>query len=817
MSCIFKNLVTSLICSTLPGLYHFTALGQYRSFEEITELAQQIALHQPSTQWEVLFPDDDADILKFLGKDSLLAGSIEVNNLGIPKHKNLYLYNAQNGELIWENSRPSVNSASSQILLQTPVILIMAKHAEVTEFNAYQITTGEKIWEKKAKSPVTQAVASNHMFITSRKGKTLQKLDVLTGETIWETALDPTVASDNGLLQLTLLDDLVAVLGKGIQVFDWDGSEIQKTSFDPRMEQDYGYRLLGNKILFYNGSFIWLYDAPLGKELMVLEDTSHVNINLALYQNRIIRVYTSTSLSPDSEPSIGIQSLDNGSGITHWKTNTAGVLVSPILIHNNQVIFSTDKYVYSLGITDGEMNWSEPFALEFVAQAPNSLKMKGQPDILRIRKEKLFISRELYGIACHELRSGKLLWDQPNINPPKGVNPYYVSSSNANPYNSMALHGMINPEEMTEPFNFYDYSKPLRINHYMEFSQRNYEYTMASTQRVIDNPNSSRLQREAAYQERISSIESQISGLENSIAMERTQASLDLALAAVNAVGAIMAGLQQAANLGLVTRINMEMSSAMNMQKICFQGDYHLRPFIHRGLGVTLVNLENGLRSDLIYGPYVRAIDDFGLDLPTFTIDSHQNTLVLVGPGLKTENYVKQKKWKQTFPQVSILTYQIADLEFTESNPIVEKCRKEQIRKASGQPAEFLLHMATSIVDLEQMGQLIFDGADLEEQFQGGLGTPLSWAATMGHNQAILLLLEHGANINSLMDSQSITPLMMAATNGHVETVKLLLEKGADPTIKADDGTSIFKLLKAIPDKAKRKELEEILKEAQAK
>jgi len=78
-------------------------------------------------------------------------------------------------------------------------------------------------------------------------------------------------------------------------------------------------------------------------------------------------------------------------------------------------------------------------------------------------------------------------------------------------------------------------------------------------------------------------------------------------------------------------------------------------------------------------------------------------------------------------------------------------------------------------------------------------------------------LLEQGANINTLMDSNSITPLMIAATNGHVETVKLLLEKGADPTLKTDDGTTIFKLLKAVPDKATRKELQEILKEAQAK
>jgi len=82
--------------------------------------------------------------------------------------------------------------------------------------------------------------------------------------------------------------------------------------------------------------------------------------------------------------------------------------------------------------------------------------------------------------------------------------------------------------------------------------------------------------------------------------------------------------------------------------------------------------------------------------------------------------------------------------------------------------------------------------------FDHALAPPLVKAAEKGHNGLIDILLEHGADINSIVEDrplersyiskvfpnakQLITPLSEAVRRGHRSTVKLLLERGANPT-----------------------------------
>ncbi|XP_032083042.1 ankyrin repeat and SOCS box protein 12 isoform X2 [Thamnophis elegans] len=60
-------------------------------------------------------------------------------------------------------------------------------------------------------------------------------------------------------------------------------------------------------------------------------------------------------------------------------------------------------------------------------------------------------------------------------------------------------------------------------------------------------------------------------------------------------------------------------------------------------------------------------------------------------------------------------------------------------------------------------------------------GTPLRLAASKGHVRCVKVLLDHGAEVDSL-DVKAQTPLFVSVNNGHLDCVKVLLEAGACPS-----------------------------------
>ncbi len=65
--------------------------------------------------------------------------------------------------------------------------------------------------------------------------------------------------------------------------------------------------------------------------------------------------------------------------------------------------------------------------------------------------------------------------------------------------------------------------------------------------------------------------------------------------------------------------------------------------------------------------------------------------------------------------------------------------------------------------------------------------TPLHYAAAIGSNEIVQILLEKSAYIDAESPNKT-TPIMMAARGGHILTVKLLLDEGADVTLKNELG-----------------------------
>jgi ankyrin repeat protein len=67
--------------------------------------------------------------------------------------------------------------------------------------------------------------------------------------------------------------------------------------------------------------------------------------------------------------------------------------------------------------------------------------------------------------------------------------------------------------------------------------------------------------------------------------------------------------------------------------------------------------------------------------------------------------------------------------------------------------------------------------------------TPLHYACTNGHLEIAEFLLNKGAEVNAVSNSDT-TPLMMAIRSGNIQLVRLLLDRGADLQIRNHQGFS---------------------------
>ncbi|MBB6443997.1 M48 family metallopeptidase [Bacillus benzoevorans] len=101
------------------------------------------------------------------------------------------------------------------------------------------------------------------------------------------------------------------------------------------------------------------------------------------------------------------------------------------------------------------------------------------------------------------------------------------------------------------------------------------------------------------------------------------------------------------------------------------------------------------------------------------------------------------------------------------------------------------LHMAIENNDLDELQQLLDDGADIEETDSEG-STALQHAVMWTNDEAVELLLLNGADVNTT-DDWGTTPLINAVLNCEdTKIAKLLLEKGADPTLKDSSNKTAY-------------------------
>jgi len=105
------------------------------------------------------------------------------------------------------------------------------------------------------------------------------------------------------------------------------------------------------------------------------------------------------------------------------------------------------------------------------------------------------------------------------------------------------------------------------------------------------------------------------------------------------------------------------------------------------------------------------------------------------------------------------------------------------------------LHVASSHGRIAVIMLLLEHGANVNAQDLYGY-TPLHEAAKEGHTEVVQLLLKYGSNAN-VQKKDGWTALHLAAPRGYLQVVKVLLERGADPHAQTQDGRTPFQLAKS--------------------
>ncbi|XP_074918009.1 ankyrin repeat domain-containing protein 16 [Chelonoidis abingdonii] len=120
-----------------------------------------------------------------------------------------------------------------------------------------------------------------------------------------------------------------------------------------------------------------------------------------------------------------------------------------------------------------------------------------------------------------------------------------------------------------------------------------------------------------------------------------------------------------------------------------------------------------------------------------------------------------------------------------------EEMSKEVRRKHYGKSGDTLLHYAARHGHLNVLTHLV-EALEMDiEMFNNDYKRPLHEAASMGHRDCVLYLLDKGATIDCLKKADW-TPLMMACTRKNVQVIKDLIEHGANPLLKNKDGWNCF-------------------------
>ncbi len=667
---------------------------------EVAEAARQFAPFSGPVAWESEMDVEAADLVVFLDPDRVLVGTVAVTSkIGVPEHGPVHLLDARSGRRLWSTPRSAMPSGQYSLLATKPLLVLSGRDDRVIETFGLDPTTGSKLWTDRAPLPAeVQAVGGSLLVLSEQKG-TLRCIDLASGTETWKQVLPAEVLIPG--VSLAAFGNMAFVIGARVAAYNI--SDGQKRWMVDRTGHSYG----ATPLSIASGLVLW------GPQGIALVDKANGNVRWehpSADQQTIqdVQALGGSLYIVSDGPAMAddiIEVLDEASGKPRWSKPLKDEVAGPPILHGDLVCLTGDSAILALRKANGAQVFRTAFSPAFRAGRPSASLLLGMPDQLVVRNKTLVVWRERVGLQAFSLTNGSALWTQTSY----GDAPEFTADGAA-----------------------------LLIKMTKE--------TLNAQQR--------------AYDKRMGALNNEIKGLQRQSEDAKTRQGSYVAdafsMAAVSRVW--REARRQAAAQGLAQRFILLADAVLRRPTSAIQGRYFIDPFIAKGVGrgVTVVDLDRGLRSDFLYSPLVVPLLDYSVDLLVFTFDPEQTRLMAVGVGFVSERHKPINKWGFRLPQPSLFAFDVEKLRFEARNVMREK--------------------AVSSYDAILTQKLGSGPEALTNAAAGGLVTQVA------------MLLDAGADPNSLYPAGGQTSLHLAAFNGHLRVVELLIKRGADVNRRDKNG-----------------------------
>jgi hypothetical protein len=355
---------------------------------------------------------------------------------------------------------------------------------------------------------------------------------------------------------------------------------------------------------------------------------------------------------------------------------------SPLLYVSGKQFFSTGGSLECLDGRTGEVRSSTKFPPEWGWTPVNEI-----PDVLVARSDRLILASEKNGVAAFSQKDGKPVWRQP-LDFFQGAHFWYLTKETELSIAAQMAGQLRKAAQEDQRW----WGNQVRA---VDYQWSGYQYNAPSYVKG----------KEGATMMLFQNLLALSSGIESS-----------LQAAAINA---------------LSLRKQLELNNAMMLQVRALQGKYWIRPYSKRGTSVAIVDLDTGKRVDVQYAAPNIGMSVYGVRLPCIRIAPDGGHFVTAEIGLDETKYEKYVKFKFGMPYPSVLSYDLAKLQF---------------RDAIWDDSNLVL--AANNGDLEKVKTLLKSGVWPDSRDVLG-STALTGAAMNGHDEVVRLLIASGAKLDA--------------------------------------------------------------------